>query len=88
VAGDERVLAGVLPAGRYVTMTHVGHPDGLYEATGRLLTWAKEQGLSWDSSDTEAGERWGARLEIYESDPDDEPDMNKWVTVLAFRLAD
>jgi hypothetical protein len=30
---------------------------------------------------------WGARLEIYESDPAQEPDMDKWVTDLAFRLA-
>jgi hypothetical protein len=33
------------------------------------------------------GDRWGARLEIYESDPAQEPDMDKWVTDLAFRLA-
>jgi hypothetical protein len=30
---------------------------------------------------------WGARLEIYETDPAEEPDMDKWVTELAFRLA-
>jgi hypothetical protein len=34
------------------------------------------------------GERWGGRLEIYLTDPDQEPDMSKWQTQLAFRLAD
>jgi hypothetical protein len=41
----------------------------------------------WDVTETEGGQRWGARLEIYESDPALEPDMNQWVTELAFRLA-
>jgi hypothetical protein len=35
-----------------------------------------------------AGDRWGARLEFYLTDPAEEPDMSKWQTQLAFRLAD
>jgi len=35
----------------------------------------------------DGGERWGSRLEIYLTDPDREPDMSKWATQLAFRLA-
>ncbi len=84
VAGDGRVVAGVLPAGRYATLRHVGHPSTLVAATGELLDWASAKGLKWDAD----GERWGARLEIYLTDPAIEPDMNKWVTELAFRLAD
>jgi hypothetical protein len=34
----------------------------------------------------EGGERWGSRLEIYLTDPAQEPDLSKWVTELAFRL--
>jgi len=34
------------------------------------------------------GERWAARLEIYETDPAEEPDVSKWTTLLAFRLSD
>ncbi len=48
VAGDDRVLAGVLPAGKY----------------------------------------GGSRLEIYWTDPAEEPNMNNWETELALRLAD
>ena len=88
VPGDDRVLAAVLPAGRYATLRHVGHPDTLMAATAALLDWAAAKGLKWDMSPSPEGERWGGRLEIYHSDPVNEPDMTKWVTELAFRLAD
>jgi effector-binding domain-containing protein len=88
VPGDGHVVAGVLPAGRYVTTRHVGHPQTLIAATAALLDWAAAKGLKWDVSSSAAGERWGCRLEIYHSDPATEPDMSKWVTELAFRLAD
>lgn len=88
VEGDEKVVAGVLPAGRYVTLMHVGHPRSLEQATAMLLAWADEQGLRWDAAPGEQGEVWGSRLEFYLTDPAEEPDMDKWVTQLAFRLAD
>ena len=88
VAGDDRVVSGELPAGRYATLTHVGHPSELMAATKTLLDWAAEQGLTWDVTPGEDGDRWGCRLEIYLTDPRQEPDMSKWVTQLAFRLAD
>jgi effector-binding domain-containing protein len=88
VDGDSQVISGVLPAGRYAELIHVGHPSELAEVTGALLDWAAGQGLSWDVSPGEAGERWGSRLEIYLTDPSQEPDMSKWETQLAFKLAD
>jgi effector-binding domain-containing protein len=88
VDGDDDVVAGVLPAGRYATVTHTGHPSELVGVTGALLDWAAEQGLTWDMSPSEDGERWGARLEFYLTDPAEEPDMSTWQTQLAFRLAD
>ena len=88
VNGDDLVVTGVLPAGRYATVTHTGHPSELMGITGALLDWAAEQGLAWDISPSEDGERWGARLEFYLTDPAEEPDMSKWQTQLAFRLAD
>ena len=88
VDGDGDVVAGVLPAGRYATVTHVGHPSELMGATKALLDWAAGQGLTWDMSCGSDGDRWGGRLEFYLTDPREEPDMSKWVTQLAFRLAD
>ena len=88
VAGDDLVQAGVLAPCRYATVRYTGHPDGLFGATAALLKWADEHNLTWDVRQAPDGERWGARLEIYETDPALEPDMSKWTTQLAFRLAD
>lgn len=88
VEGDENIVAGVLPAGRYATAMHVGHPSTLVHATEQLLAWADKQGLQWDVAPSDKGDVWGSRLEIYLTDPSEEPDMDKWVTQLAFRLAD
>jgi effector-binding domain-containing protein len=88
VGGDEQVLAGILPAGRYASLRYTGHPDGLVGATGFLLEWARQRHLTWDLSHGPDGEHWGARLEIYETDPIVHPDMSLWTTQLAFRLSD
>jgi hypothetical protein len=87
VDGDDRVLAGVIPAGRYATLRYTGHPAGLAGVTASLLEWAARQNLAWDVTRTEDGERWAARLEIYETDLAAEPDMSNWTTQLAFRLS-
>jgi effector-binding domain-containing protein len=87
VSGDDRVSAGVLPGGRYVLAHHVGHPDSLEPATGELLAWAEAEGLTWDVTEVNGEERWGARLEEYLNGPEDQPDMDKWETNLVFRLA-
>ena len=85
--GEGDVHADVLPAGRYATVTHLGHPDELVGVTAALLDWAAQQRLRWDMTETAHGQRWGCRLEVYHTDPADEPDMRKWQTELAFRLA-
>ena len=84
----DAVEAGLLPAGRYVTTTHVGHPSELVQVTGGLLDWVEQQRLSFDVQPSADGEVWGCRLEWMETDPAVEPDMNRWQTRLAFRLAD
>jgi effector-binding domain-containing protein len=87
-ADSGAATAQTLPGGRFVSAFFVGHPDGLEGATGDLLQWAEARGLRWDMHDTPAGENWGCRLEIYHTDPREQPDMNAWRTELAFRLAD
>ena len=54
----------------------------------RLLAWAGGQGLVFDVEPSGEGEVWGCRLEWMETDPAVEPDMSRWQTRLAFRLAD
>lgn len=85
---DPPTFVDRLPAGRYVTVAHIGHPDELMAVTAGLLDWAQRQGLAWDMTPTPEGEVWGCRLEIMMTNPAEEPDMHKWETVLMFRLAD
>jgi effector-binding domain-containing protein len=85
---DGEVLAGLLPAGRYATTTHVGHPDELIAVTGAFQDEAAAQGLTFDTAETERGTRWGCRLELLLTNPAEQPDLNKWETKLAFRVAD
>jgi len=87
VSGEGDIIAGVLPGGRYVTVTHTGHPSELVGVTARLLEWAHERKLSWDMVDMPSGERWGCRLELLLTDPNEQPDMSLWETRLQFRLA-
>ncbi len=87
VEPDGEILAATLPTGRYVTATHVGHPDTLVPATAEVLAWADDQGLKWDVTDTPAGQRWGCRLVVSLTNPAEEPDPAKWVSELVFRLS-
>jgi hypothetical protein len=59
----------------------------LKAVTGDLLAWADDEGLTFDVERRPDGEHWASRVEFYLSDPREVPDMNKWETVLAFRLA-
>lgn len=82
-----RLVNGVLPAGRYVSMTYTGPYDGLYDATAMLVGWAKEKGLQWDARSTENGDVFASRLEVHDNNPSIEPDPAKLVTTLLFKLA-
>lgn len=86
VDGDDAVQTGELPAGRYVTVKHHGHPDSLQQATGALLAWAEAQGLEFDQWQAPEGHVWASRTEWYHSDPVEVPDLNDWETELAFKL--
>jgi effector-binding domain-containing protein len=88
VFSEDPVFGSVLPAGRYVDYTHVGHPDGLIDATAAVLAWAADAGLTFDMRAAPGGDAWGCRLMIFLTDPADEPDPNNWKTELLFRLAD
>jgi effector-binding domain-containing protein len=86
-AADGDVTSGVLPAGTYAVTTHVGHPDELVQVTGDLLAYGDAHGWEWDRHSTPEGDAWGCRLEMLLTDPRVEPDMSRWETQLAFRLA-
>jgi len=82
----EGLVPGTLPAGRYVTLTHHGHPDELYDATVMLMLWAKVRGHVWDMEETPEGQRFAARMEFYHDVPETPPD--DWTSDIRIRLAD
>ncbi|MEU2259440.1 GyrI-like domain-containing protein [Streptomyces sp. NPDC019645] len=78
-APEGGIAVGNLPAGRYGTPTHSGHPDELVDA---ITGWAAEQGLEWDTTaGPDGAERWGCRIESHLTDPSVEPDMERRETV-------
>jgi len=85
-----RLSAGAFPAGNYAVLMYTGSfkGTGLYQATVTLLDWAKANQIKWDTSLVDQTEWWGGRIEWYLTDPQDEPDPEKWQTELAFRVAD
>jgi effector-binding domain-containing protein len=85
---DGELTAGLLPAGRYATVSHIGPPSDLVGVTTQLIDWARQEGLHFDMSDAGAGERWACRLESYLTNPAEQPDMSQWETRLEFRLAE
>lgn len=84
--GDVRF--GTLPAGRYAGLTWQGHPDKLEPVTAVLIGWTRQMQLALDAKELADGDHFACRLEIYVSDPVEEPDMEKWITRLAFKLKD
>lgn len=89
MTGEGHMIADVLPAGRYVTLLYAGDYSNLVEVVAELLAWSERKGLVWDKWPVHPrGEGWRARIEIYLTNPAEEPDPEKWQTELAFRLAD
>ena len=80
-AGDERVSASEIPAGRYLVAVHTGRYDGLQESTRAFLDWGKRNGVVWAQ---DAAGRWLGRVETYLTNPAEQPDEARWETELAF----
>ena len=83
VEGDGRVVAGAKPGGRYAVRMHRGHPDGIAETHLALVAWATEQGFP----PVRDGEIWVGMFESYLTDPEDEPNPDKWATELAYLVS-
>jgi effector-binding domain-containing protein len=89
LAPDEgSVRNGLLPGGQFAEVTWIGHPDHLIDATAMLIGWIGLSPRPMDMVTRADGDHFACRLEIYESDPIEHPNMDEWVTSLAFKLAD
>jgi effector-binding domain-containing protein len=84
MTGDDRVRPGLLPAGRYATMTYRDHAR---RANGHLIEWAAANGHAFDRRDDPAGDLFACRYEAYRTDPRTEPRKTKWAVELNILLA-
>ena len=80
---DERVRAGLLPAGDYVTLLFRGHYDGLVAANAAVQQWGEQHGVRWAMDSPTV---WRARIEQYLTDPREEPDPAQWETEIAYLI--
>jgi hypothetical protein len=86
------VLRDELPAGRYLTLLHVGPyhhesvPD-LVAARERLIRWADERGIVY-SYETDRGRALPCCVDHLLVSPGTEPDWTKWETELAYLILD
>lgn len=84
ISGDGRVIAGTKPAGLYAIMHHHGHPDRLRESFEVLDAWADREGIYWANHRRDGQEVWGGRFESFLTNPEEEPDLNKWTIEIAY----
>src|SRR5262249_30344669 len=82
-AGDDRVRPGVLPAGRYATVTYANHAR---RANRLLIEWVRAEGLPFDVVTGPAGDEVGCRYEASLTDPRTERMKTKWHVELSIRL--
>jgi effector-binding domain-containing protein len=89
-SGDGRIRADALPAGRYLTLLHVGPytsdsmPD-LGDAREELLGWARDNEIVY-GTETKRGLALPCALEHFRIGPVDDPDFTKWETEFAYLI--
>jgi effector-binding domain-containing protein len=83
-----RVRVGTLPGGNFLSLDWHGHYDQLMPVTSLMIGYARETGQAFDMHTDASGDHFGCRLEIYETDPDELPNPEDWLTRLAFKLRD
>jgi effector-binding domain-containing protein len=82
---EGRIKAGVLPAGRYVSIIYSG---GGYQGNKTLVEWIKKNNIPIDRWDSEKGDNFAVRYEQFLTDPKIEHRKTKWQILLAFKLKD
>jgi hypothetical protein len=93
VVPDDGLIAGELPAGRYVTYLHVGpyqhdELDDLRDAERIVPEWAEGQGIELAATEQPGGGlALGASAEHYLVDPVSESDYRKWQTRIVMLIA-
>lgn len=83
-AGGEFV-SNTFPKGNYATLKYAGKNRG-YQGNKALIEWARSNQHEMDRWDTELGDTFACRYEVYLTDITAEPDHTKWVKEVAIKL--
>ena len=86
VLGDERISSGIIPAGKYGTLTYTDVNKGI-EGNGALIQWAEANDIEWDAWDDPKGHAFRSRVEYMLDGPDDDPNPTNWRTEVAILIA-
>jgi effector-binding domain-containing protein len=88
IKGDNHVMGGSFPAGRYAVVTHIGEYMNLKDTHMFLQSWVDKSQLKEVRKYTQDGVEWGSRAESYITDYRDFPNPEDWKTEVSFLLAD
>lgn len=78
-------VANILPEGDYATLKYAGKNRG-YQGNKALIEWARANHYEMDRWDTEVGDTFACRYEIYLTDIKSERDHKKWIKEVAIKL--
>jgi effector-binding domain-containing protein len=81
--GDDRVRPGLMPPGRYATLTYRDHA---IQANRALLDWVRDSGLTLDRRGEPEGDAFACRYEACLTDPKLEPRKTRREIELAMKL--
>ena len=79
------LVTNSFPAARYTTLKYAGKNRG-YQGNKALIEWTRANGYEMDRWDTERGDTFACRFEIYISDIDKVPDHKDWIKEIAIKL--
>ena len=85
IPSSGEVFSSQLPAGKYVSLKYAGKNRG-YQGNKALLDWARENSFEPDRWNTECGDTFACRYEVYLSDIEAEPDHKKWVKEVSIKI--
>jgi hypothetical protein len=68
--GSGPIRSGILPSGRYMSVTWNGTYDKMYDVMAMLDGWAKVNKVNWECQELPEGRVYGCRLIIFHDEPD------------------
>jgi hypothetical protein len=78
-------VSNTFPDGNYATLKYAGKNRG-YQGNKALIEWARSNEHEMDRWDTDLGDTFACRYEVYVTAIETEPDHKKWVKEVAIKL--